>query len=226
MDVAHAPGPARTLGLLSVVTPMPDEQDNVRPLCDRLGAALAGLEWELVVTDDGSTDATAGRLADLATADERVKVITLSRNFGHQAAITAGLEHARGDAVVMIDADLQDPPELIPQLVERWRAGADVVSAVRASREGETRMKLMTAHVFYRLMARLAQIELPADAGDFRLMDRKALEALLAMPERSRFLRGMTVWIGFTQTAVPYQRHARGAGSTKFTPRKMLKFSF
>src|SRR5215210_7013838 len=226
MDVAHAPGTARTLGLLSVVTPMHDEQDNVRPLYDRLGAALAGLEWELVVTDDGSTDATAARLAELAAADERVKVITLSRNFGHQPAITAGLEHARGDAVVMIDADLQDPPELIPQLVERWRAGADVVYAVRQSREGETRMKLLSAHVFYRLMARLAQIELPVDAGDFRLMDRRALEALLAMPERSRFLRGMTVWIGFTQTAVPYRRAARTAGETKFSMRQMVRFSF
>src|SRR3954469_18678164 len=226
MDVAHAPGPARTLGLLSVVTPMPDEQDNVRPLCDRLGAALAGLEWELVVTDDGSTDATAGRLADLATADERVKIVTLSRNFGHQAAITAGLEHARGDAVVMIDADLQDPPELIPQLVERWRAGADVVYAVRESREGETRMKLLTAHIFYRLMARLARIELPVDAGDFRLMDRRALEALLSMPERSRFLRGMTVWVGFTQTAVPYRREAGATGRTKYTMRRMLRLAF
>src|SRR4051812_7565199 len=226
MDVAHAPGPARTLGLLSVVTPMHDEQDNVRPLYDRLAAALAGLEWELVVTDDGSTDATAGRLADLATADERVKVITLSRNFGHQAAITAGLEHARGDAVVMIDADLQDPPELIPQLLERWRAGADVVYAVRESREGETRMKLLTAHIFYRLMARMAQIELPVDAGDFRLMDRRALDVLLAMPERNRFLRGMTVWVGFNQTAVSYRRDPRIAGSTKFNLRKMLRFAF
>jgi glycosyltransferase involved in cell wall biosynthesis len=226
MDVAAASRQARTLGLLSVVTPMHDEQDNVRPLYDRLAAALEGLEWELVVTDDGSKDSTAARLADLAAVDERVKVITLSRNFGHQPAITAGLEHARGDAVVMIDADLQDPPEVIPALVERWREGADVVYAVRESRAGETRMKLLTAHVFYRLMARLAQIELPVDAGDFRLMDRRALEALLAMPERSRFLRGMTVWIGFTQTAVSYQREARSAGRTKFTPRKMLKFSF
>jgi dolichol-phosphate mannosyltransferase len=226
MDVAPAPASARPLGLLSVVTPMHDEQDNVRALYERIAAALDGLEWELVVTDDGSTDATAARLAELAGADERVKVITLSRNFGHQAAITAGLEHARGEAVVMIDADLQDPPEVIPRLVERWRAGADVVYAVRESRTGETRTKLLTAHVFYRLMARLAQIELPVDAGDFRLMDRRALEALLAMPERSRFLRGMTVWIGFTQTAVPYHRDARAAGSTKYTPRRMLRLSF
>ena len=226
MDVVAAPAPVRTPGLLSIVTPMHDEQDNVRPLYERLVAALDGMDWELVVTDDGSRDATAARLAELAAVDERVKVISLSRNFGHQAAITAGLEHARGDAIVMIDADLQDPPEVIPDLVARWREGADVVYAVRQSRAGETRMKLLTAHIFYRLLARLAQIELPVDAGDFRLMDRRALEALLAMPERSRFLRGMTVWIGFTQTGVPYQREARAAGSTKFTPRKMLRFSF
>jgi len=224
-DAAHD-GPRRTLGLLSVVTPMHDEQDNVRALYERLSAALDGLPWELVVTDDGSRDATAQRLAELAAADERVKVISLSRNFGHQAALTAGLEHARGDAVVMIDADLQDPPEVIPALLDRWRDGADVVYAVRESREGETRMKLLTAHVFYRLMARLAQIELPVDAGDFRLMDRRALDALLAMPERARFLRGMTVWIGFTQTAVPYAREARASGRTKFTLRRMLRFSF
>jgi dolichol-phosphate mannosyltransferase len=126
----------------------------------------------------------------------------------------------------MLDADLQDPPEVIPELVARWRDGADVVYAVRESRAGETRMKLASAHVFYRLMRRLAQIELPVDAGDFRLMDRRALEALLAMPERARFLRGMTVWIGFTQTAVPYQREARTSGRTKFPPAKMLRFAF
>jgi dolichol-phosphate mannosyltransferase len=222
MDVPRT----RALGLLSVVTPMHDEQDNVRPLYERLSAALRGVDWELVVTDDGSKDATPARLAELAGADDRVKVVTLSRNFGHQAALTAALEHARGDAVVMLDADLQDPPEVIPDLVARWCDGADIVYAVRESREGETRMKLATAHAFYRLMRRLAQIELPVDAGDFRLMDRRALEALLAMPERARFLRGMTVWIGFTQTAVPYRREARSSGRTKFGPGRMLRFAF
>jgi glycosyltransferase involved in cell wall biosynthesis len=216
----------RQLGLLSVVTPMHDEQDNARKLYERVAAALEGVEWELVVVDDGSRDATASVLAELAAGDPRVKVLGLSRNFGHQPALTAGLEHARGDAVVMIDADLQDPPELIPEMVERWRTGADVVYAVRQSREGETRMKLWTAHLFYRLMARMAQIELPLDAGDFRLMDRRALEVLLAMPERNRFLRGMTVWVGFNQTAVTYRRDPRAAGATKFNLRKMLRFSF
>jgi dolichol-phosphate mannosyltransferase len=205
---------------------MHDEQDNARALYERVVAALDPYTWELVVVDDGSRDDTAKVLTELAAADGRVKVVYLSRNFGHQAAITAGLEHATGDAVVMIDADLQDPPELIPEMVERWRDGSDVVYAVRESREGETRMKLATAHVFYRLMSRMAQLELPVDSGDFRLMDRRALDALLGMPERARFLRGMTVWIGFTQTAVTYRREARAAGETKFTLRKMLRFSF
>jgi polyisoprenyl-phosphate glycosyltransferase len=216
----------RAVGLISVVTPMHDEEGNARALYERVAAALESYQWELVVVDDGSRDSTPQILAELAAADDRVKVISLSRNFGHQPAITAGLEHARGDAVAMIDADLQDPPELIVDMIERWREGADVVYAVRESRHGETRMKLYTAHIFYRLMARLAKLELPVDSGDFRLMDRRALDALLAMPERARFLRGMTVWIGFTQTAVTYQRAARTAGETKFTLRKMIRFSF
>jgi dolichol-phosphate mannosyltransferase len=205
---------------------MHDEEANARALYERVASALEPYAWELVVVDDGSRDATAKILSELAAADERVKVVYLSRNFGHQAAITAGLEHARGDAVVMIDADLQDPPELIVEMVARWRDGADVVYAVRESREGETRMKLLTAHVFYRLMSRLAQLDLPVDSGDFRLMDRRALEVLLAMPERARFLRGMTVWIGFTQTAVTYRRAPRAAGKTKFSLGRMLRFSF
>lgn len=216
----------RDPALISVVTPMHDEEGNARALYERIAAALEAFEWELVVVEDGSRDGTARVLTELAAADERVKVVFLSRNFGHQAALTAGLEHARGGAVVMMDADLQDPPELIPALVDRWREGADVVYAVRESRAGETRAKKLSAHVFYRLMARLAQLELPVDSGDFRLMDRRALDALLAMPERARFLRGMTVWVGFTQTAVPYRREARAAGATKFTPRRMVRFSF
>jgi dolichol-phosphate mannosyltransferase len=205
---------------------MHDEEDNARALYERVAAALDAYAWELVVVDDGSRDDTARILSELAAADERLKLVSLSRNFGHQAAITAGLEHARGDAVVMIDADLQDPPELIVEMIAKWRDGADVVYAVRESRDGETRLKLLTAHVFYRLMSRLAQLELPVDSGDFRLMDRRALEALLAMPERARFLRGMTVWIGFTQTAVSYRRAPRAAGRTKFNFPKMLRFSF
>jgi glycosyltransferase involved in cell wall biosynthesis len=205
---------------------MYEEQEIVRPFCKRVDAALAGVEYELIVVDDGSEDGTGAALADLAAADERLKVITLSRNFGHQAALTAGLEHARGDVVVMLDGDLQDPPELIPQLLERWRAGSEVVYAVREARPGETMFKTTTARWFYKLFRRLAQIDLAGESGDFRLMDRRALDVLLAMPERNRFLRGMSVWVGFTQTAVPFTREARGAGETKYTLPKMLRFSF
>jgi dolichol-phosphate mannosyltransferase len=162
----------------------------------------------------------------MAEEDPRVRVVTLSRNFGHQAALTAGLDHARGEVVAMLDADLQDPPELIPKMIGAWREGADVVYAVRRERNGETRLKLATARWFYRVFGRLAQIDFEQNVGDFRLFDRSALEALGSMRERSRFLRGMSVWVGFTQTAIPYERDARHAGETKFSPRKMLRFSF
>ena len=161
-----------------------------------------------------------------AAEDPRVKVVSLSRNFGHQPALTAGLEHATGDAVVMLDGDLQDPPEVIPQMLERWREGVDVVYAVRQQRLGETVFKRVTARGFYKIFRRLTRMDLAVESGDFRLMDRRALRALLAMPERNRFLRGMTVWIGFTQTAVPFVREERHAGVTKYPLRKMLRFSF
>jgi polyisoprenyl-phosphate glycosyltransferase len=211
--------------LVSVVTPMLDEEGTVRAFVERVVGALGSVPWELVVVDDGSTDATREILAELAAADERVKVIELSRNFGHQTALTAGLDHARGDAVVMIDSDLQDPPELIGELLDRWRDGIDVVYAARTEREGETRFKVATAHLFYRLLSRISSVPLARDSGDFRLLDRRALDALLGMRERNRYLRGMTVWIGFTQTAVPYKRDARYAGATKFSLTRMLRFS-
>jgi polyisoprenyl-phosphate glycosyltransferase len=216
----------RELKLLSVVAPMYFEEDSAQAFHDRVAAALEGLPWELVLVDDGSQDRTPAILADLAARDPRVKVLTLSRNFGHQAALTAGLEHAAGDVVAMIDGDLQDPPEVIPEMVERWREGADVVFAVREARDGETRAKLATARWFYRVFGHLSDVPLVADSGDFRLMDRAALDALLAMKERSRFLRGMSVWVGFTQTAVTYRRDPRFAGHTKYTWRRMLRFSF
>jgi glycosyltransferase involved in cell wall biosynthesis len=216
----------REPGLLSVVAPMHDEEDTVGAFHERAVAALDGIDFELILVDDGSRDGTGELLRALAAADERVKLIALSRNFGHQAAISAGIEHARGDVVVMIDGDLQDPPELIPDMLAAWRRGADVVYAVRESREGETRFKLASAHWFYRLFSKLARIELAHDSGDFRLMDRAPLDALLSMPERNRFLRGMTVWVGFTQTAVTYKREARAGGRTKFTPGRMLRFAF
>ncbi|MDX6696760.1 MAG: polyisoprenyl-phosphate glycosyltransferase [Solirubrobacteraceae bacterium] len=216
---------ARSLELLSVVAPMFNEESTAERFYERVCAALEGIPFELVVVDDGSTDGTPAILDRLATGDPRVRVVYLSRNFGHQTAITAGLDHARGDAVVMIDADLQDPPEVIRELLDRWRSGADVVYAVRSSRSGETRFKVVTARWFYRLMSMLSDVELAHDAGDFRLMDRRALDGLLSMRERNRYLRGMTVWVGFTQAAVSYQRDARFAGETKYTLRKMLRFS-
>jgi polyisoprenyl-phosphate glycosyltransferase len=216
----------RELGLLSVVAPMYEEEEIVARFAERVAAALDGLDYELILVDDGSGDATAARMAQVAAEDARVKVIALSRNFGHQQALTAGLDHARGDAVVMLDGDLQDPPELIPQMLEHWRRGIDVVYAVRQQRLGETVFKRTSARWFYRLFRRLTRMDLPVESGDFRLMDRRALDALLAMPERNRFLRGMTVWIGFTQAAVPFVRQERTTGVTKYPLRKMLRFSF
>ncbi|HEY7892545.1 MAG TPA: glycosyltransferase family 2 protein [Solirubrobacteraceae bacterium] len=217
--------PQRHLQLLSVVAPVYNEQELVELFVTRACAAVADFAFELIVVNDGSADATPQLLDRIAERDPRVRVIHLSRNFGHQAALTAGLEHARGDVVAMIDADLQDPPELIPKMVERWEEGSDVVYAVRKQREGETAFKLATASWFYKLFDKLAQVNLEPNSGDFRLLDRRALDALLAMTERSRFLRGMTVWVGFNQTAVSYERDARHAGETKYTLRKMLRFS-
>jgi dolichol-phosphate mannosyltransferase len=217
---------AREPALVSVVAPMYEEQDTASAFVNRAREALEGVDFELVIVDDGSRDGTGAALAAVAAADERVKVLTLSRNFGHQAALTAGLDHAAGDVVVMMDGDLQDPPELIPTMVDRWREGADVVYAVREAREGETAFKRTTARWFYKSFRRMAQIDLVPESGDFRLMGRQALDALLAMPERNRFLRGMTVWVGFTQTAVTFRRDARTAGRTKYTLPKMLRFSF
>ncbi len=217
--------PLRTPTLLSVVAPIYNEQELVEEFVERTRAAVADFEYELVLVNDGSADDSAEILDRIARSDPRVRVIHLSRNFGHQAALTAGLEHAAGDAVAMIDADLQDPPELIPDMVAQWSQGADVVYAVRQQREGETAFKLATAKWFYKLFDKLAQVDLEPNSGDFRLLDRRALDALLTMTERSRFLRGMTVWVGFNQTAVSYERDARAAGETKYTVRRMLRFS-
>jgi polyisoprenyl-phosphate glycosyltransferase len=215
----------REPGLVSIVAPVFNEQQTVPEFHRRVRAALDGLDFELVLVDDGSRDETRRIIAELAAGDPRVKLISLSRNFGHQAALTAGLDHAAGDAAVMLDSDLQDPPELIPEMLDHWRRGSDVVFAVRVVRTGETRLKLAAANWFYRLFSRLAQIDLTRNSGDYRLLDRRALDVLATMRERNRFIRGMTVWVGFTQTAVPYERDPRPAGETKYTPRKMLRFS-
>jgi dolichol-phosphate mannosyltransferase len=215
----------RRLELLSVVVPLRDEEGTVSELFRRIHTALADVRFELILVDDASADGTPELLDSLADSDPRVRVVHLARNFGHQAALTAGLEHARGNAVAMLDGDLQDPPELLPAMLAHWRSGSDVVSAVRTERAGESRMKLTTAHWFYRLFAKLSDLDLTQDAGDFRLLDRRALDALLSLRERNRFLRGMSAWIGYTQTSVPYEREPRHAGQTKFTLRKMLRFS-
>jgi dolichol-phosphate mannosyltransferase len=217
--------PSRELALLSVVAPVYQEEATIERFCAAVSDALAGVPYELVLVDDGSTDHTAAKLEALAAADQRIKLVLLSRNFGHQAAITAGLDHASGNVAVMLDSDLQDPPSLIPALLERWSAGADVVYAVRRNRAGESRFKLRTASLFYRLFRSLSAVELEPNSGDFRLLDRRALDALLSMGERSRFLRGMSIWVGFTQDSVAYDRDPRYAGNTKFTVGRMMRFS-
>jgi dolichol-phosphate mannosyltransferase len=217
---------AREPRLLSVVAPMYEEEDTVDPFTARVAAALDGLDYELILVNDGSKDRTRDAMVKAAERDPRVKIVSLARNFGHQPALTAGLEHATGDVIVMLDGDLQDPPEVIPDMIARWREGIDVVYAVREERLGESAFKRITARGFYKTFRRLTGLDLAVESGDFRLMDRRALDALLAMPERNRFLRGMTVWIGFSQMAVPFVRQERHAGVTKYPLRKMLRFSF
>jgi polyisoprenyl-phosphate glycosyltransferase len=218
----------RRLPLLSVVVPCFNEEAVIRETYKRLLAVLhtlPAMAAELVFVDDGSRDATLSLLQEIQAGDERVRVVSFSRNFGHQFAVTAGLEHAVGDAVVLIDADLQDPPEVIRDMVEHWRHGADVAYGVRVEREGETPWKLWTAKAFYRTINRMSDIPIPLDTGDFRLMDRAVVDALLAMPERDRFVRGMVAWVGFRQQPVPYNRAARFAGTTKYPLGKMIRFA-
>jgi glycosyltransferase involved in cell wall biosynthesis len=213
--------------LVSVVVPFHDEQDNVLALHTRLCGVLdgAGLTWELVCVNDGSRDGTLAALVDLAREDARVRVYDLSRNFGKEAALTAGLDQARGSVAIPFDADLQDPPELIPALITTWREGFDVVNAVREAREGEGWLKQSSAHWFYRVMNRLSVIEIPRDTGDFRLLSRTALEALRQMPERRRFMKGMFVWVGFRTASVTYRRAGRQAGRTSWTYWRLWNFA-
>ncbi|SLN75815.1 glycosyltransferase family 2 protein [Ruegeria meonggei] len=210
--------------VISVVVPCFNEEEVILHTHKRLAAVLsdAGLDFEIIYVDDGSSDQTALYLRDIQEQSENIGVIRLSRNFGHQVAATAGLDYAGGDAVVLIDADLQDPPEMIPQMVEKWKEGYDVVYGVRTSREGESSFKLWTARAFYRLINTLSEVPLPLDAGDFRLIDRRAVGALRQMRERHRLLRAMTTWVGFHQTALPYERSKRFAGTSKYPLRKMI----
>lgn len=212
---------------LSVVAPCFNEEGVLHELYRRVSQVLdgAGESWELVLVNDGSRDRTPEIMRELHARDPRVKVIDFARNFGHQIAVTAGMDYARGDAVVLIDADLQDPPELILEMLAKWREGYEIVYAVRTERKGETWFKRFTAKLFYRLIYKITDINIPMDTGDFRLMDRKVVNALKTMREKHRFLRGMSVWVGFRQTGVKYVRAERYAGETKYPFKKMLKFA-
>ncbi len=212
---------------VSIIAPIYNEYENLPELYRRVASVMeqAGEDWELVLVDDGSTDGSTERIRELARQDKRVRPVIFARNFGHQLAVTAGLDYSRGAAVVIIDADLQDPPELIPEMLAKWREGYEVVYAVRAEREGETWFKKTTAAAFYRLINRITSVNIPVDTGDFRLLDRKVVDVLKQMRERHRFLRGMSVWVGFRQTGVTYKRAPRFAGETKYPLRKMLKFA-
>ena len=218
----------RDVTRLSVVVPCFNEEAVIRETHRQLVSALEQvpeLDLELVYVDDGSRDGTLDLLRGIQRADSRVRVLVLSRNFGHQIAVTAGIQGTQGDAVVVIDADLQDPPDVILDMLNRWRRGADVAYGVRTQREGETAFKRWTAKAFYRILGRLTDTAIPLDTGDFRLMDRKVVDAFLAMPERDRFVRGMVAWAGFRQEPVPFQRAARAAGETKYPLKKMLRFA-
>ena len=215
---------------LSIVVPCFNEEPCLDALYLRVGAAArasVGEDYEIVLVNDGSRDGSWTAMQRMAEADRNLVAINLSRNHGHQLALTAGLDLCRGDAILIIDADLQDPPELMGPMLEAMReSGADVVYGVRRSRAGETAFKRATAHGFYRLLKRATEVDIPVDAGDFRLMSRRALDALMAMPEQARFIRGMVAWIGFKQVPFAYNRDQRFAGETKYPVRKMIRFAF
>ena len=214
--------------LVSIVTPVFNEVEVIELFYDRVRKAMEALDsitCELIFVDDGSTDGSYQKLIALGNSHADIKVIKFSRNFGHQIAITAGIDLAKGDAVVVIDADLQDPPELIQEFVVKWQEGYDVVYGVRARRDGESKIKLLTAAAFYRLLNRIVKLDIPVDVGDFRLMSRRVVEYLKELKEKDRFVRGLVSWIGFKQTGVQYSRDKRFAGETKFPYRKMLKFA-
>ena len=213
--------------VFSIIAPVYNEIACLDTLLDRIQKVMdqTGEPWELVLVDDGSTDGSTDKIRQLAENDQHVRKVILARNFGHQIAVTAGMDYSRGDAVVIIDADLQDPPEVILDLIARWREGYQVVYAKRTEREGETWFKRVTASVFYRSIYRITDIKIPLDTGDFRLLDRKVVNVMNSMRERHRFLRGMSAWVGFKSIGVPYKRAARFAGSTKYPFKKMLKLA-
>ncbi len=211
----------------SIIAPIYNEMENIPELHRRVSDVMNSTNepWELILVDDGSTDGSTDAIRKLAQEDDCVRPVIFARNFGHQIAITAGWDYARGDAVVIIDADLQDPPELILEMAKKWKEGYEVVYAVRKEREGESWFKLWTASLFYRLIYRITDVKIPLDTGDFRLMDRKVVDVLKHMRERHRFPRGMSAWVGFKQVGVEYKRAARKAGETKYPFRKMFRLA-
>jgi len=215
--------------VLSIVVPLYNEEGNVAPLVERIVAIAGHLEgapsYEIVLVNDGSTDRTLERIREEVARREHIVLVNLSRNFGHQLAASAGMDIAAGDAVILMDGDLQDPPELIAEFVTKWREGYDVVYAVRRTRKGESPFKLFTARLFYRIIKRLTKVSIPVDTGDFRLMSRRVVEALNRSPERHRFLRGMVSWVGYNQIGIEYDRDERHSGITKYPLPKMLRFA-
>lgn len=211
----------------SIIAPNYNEAESINEFYRRICDSMNGLdeEWEIVWVDDGSTDGSTDLLRALSQQDQHVRPVIFARNFGHQLAVTAGLDYSRGQAVIIMDTDLQDPPEVVPDLIAKWKEGFEVVYAIRTEREGESWFKLLTASIFYRLIYRITEVDIPLDTGDFRLLDRKVVEVLKGMRERHRFLRGMSVWVGFKQTGVPYRRAARFAGETKYPLKKMVRFA-
>jgi dolichol-phosphate mannosyltransferase len=221
-DASHVAPP-----VFSVVAPVYNEEETLPHFYRRVVDVMEGLgePFELVLVNDGSRDGSYRVMRELHARDPRVRAVDFSRNFGHQVAISAGLDHARGAAVIILDSDLQDPPEVIPELVARWRNGAEVVYAQRRRRPGETRFKLLTAAAFYRLIARITAMDIPRDTGDFRLLDRRVVDTLVTMREHHRFMRGLSVWVGFRQEAVLYDRQERFAGVTKYPLARMVRFA-
>jgi dolichol-phosphate mannosyltransferase len=216
-----------TVPTVTIVAPNFNESGTVpefyRRVCETMDAC--GETWELVWVDDGSSDGSSEMIRELAYQDAHVRPVIFARNFGHQIAVTAGLDYSRGQVVIIMDSDLQDPPEVIPEMVAKWREGYEVVYAQRTEREGESWFKLFTASLFYRLIYRITDVDIPLDTGDFRLLDRKVVKVINQMRERHRFLRGMSAWVGFRQIGVPYRRAARFAGETKYPLKKMVKFA-
>ena len=212
---------------ISVIIPVFNEEGSISELLNRLQTVLKQqqISSEIILVDDGSTDGTLPILQEFANKNNEVKLIVFSRNFGNQAAVSAGLNYCIGECAIIIDADLQDPPELLPELIAKWQEGYEVVFAQRAARKGESLFKKITASIFYRLLQKLTQVDIPPDTGDFRLIDRKVITTLNEMPEKNRFVRGMVSWAGFRQTGITYVRQERFAGETKFPFFKMLKFA-